>query len=70
MTHREGILATMALALSTLAMAAVVGSGAYGQAAGAEAHGIHALVHTVTQAAYPENAASAQQLAAAPRVQP
>lgn len=40
---RESVVATVALALSTVAMAAVVGSGAYAQAAGAEARGVHAL---------------------------
>lgn len=70
MRHRDDIVATIALALSTLAMAAVVGSGAYGQAAGAEAHGIQALAHAMTQAVSAEHAASAQVLAAAPRVQP
>ena len=70
MKHRDGIVATIALALSTLAMAAVVGSGAYGQAAGREAHGIRALADTVEQAAFLENAAAAQLLAAAPQVQP
>ncbi len=70
MTHRDDIVATIALALSTLAMAVVVGSGAYGQAAGREAHGIRALADTVAQTASLENAASAQILAAAPQVKP
>ena len=70
MKHRDGIVATIALALSTLAMAAAVGSGAYGQAAGREAHGIRALADTVAQTAAPENAASAQLLVTAARVQP
>jgi hypothetical protein len=43
MRIRDGIAATAALAISTLAMAGVVGSGAYAQAAGAEARGVHAL---------------------------
>jgi hypothetical protein len=40
---RDSIVAPVALAISTLAMAGVVGSGAYAQAAGAEARGVHAL---------------------------
>jgi hypothetical protein len=40
---RDSIVATVTLAISTVAMAAVVGSGAYAQAAGAEARGVHAL---------------------------
>ncbi|MGJ9417146.1 hypothetical protein ACHAC9_05170 [Massilia sp. CMS3.1] len=43
MKVRDSILATIALAISTLAMAGMVGSGAYAQAAGAEARGVHAL---------------------------
>jgi len=63
MRHRDGIVATIALAVSTLAMAAAVGSGAYGQ-------GIHALADTVACAVCPENAANAQLLAAAQEVKP
>ena len=70
MKHRDDIVATIALALSTLAMAVVVGSGAYGQAAGREAHGIRALADTVAQTVTLDNAASAQLLASAPQVQP
>jgi hypothetical protein len=44
---RDSIVATVALAISTLAMAGVVVSGAYAQAAGAEARGVHALSATV-----------------------
>jgi len=43
MKIRDSIVARFALAISTVAMAAVVGSGAYAQAAGAEARGVHAL---------------------------
>jgi hypothetical protein len=43
MNIRDSIVATVALAISTLAMAGVVGSGAYAQAAGAEARGVYAL---------------------------
>jgi hypothetical protein len=40
---RDSIVASITLVISTVAMAAVVGSGAYAQAAGAEARGVHAL---------------------------
>jgi hypothetical protein len=43
MNIRDSIVATVALAIGTLAMAGAVGSGAYAQAAGAEARGVHAL---------------------------
>jgi hypothetical protein len=43
MNIRDSIVATIALAIGTLALAGVVGSGAYAQAAGAEARGVHAL---------------------------
>jgi hypothetical protein len=43
MKIRDSIVASISLAISTVAMAAVVGSGAYAQAAGAEARGVHAL---------------------------
>lgn len=71
MRHRDGIVATIALALSTLAMAAVVGTGAYAQGAGMEAHGIRALSDTVACAVCPDraanHAANAQWLAAMPQ---
>lgn len=47
MKVRDSMVATIALAVSTLAMAGVVGSGAYAQAAGAEARGVHALSSTM-----------------------
>jgi hypothetical protein len=43
MKIRDSIVASIALAISTLAMAGAVGSGAYAQGAGAEARGVHAL---------------------------
>jgi hypothetical protein len=43
MKIRDNIVASIAFAISTLAMAGVVGSGAYAQAAGPEAQGVHAL---------------------------
>jgi len=74
MTHKDGIVATIALALSTLAMAGVVGSGAYGQAAGVEARGIQALsnavMETVCPDVQPRDAAPAQLLAVASQVAP
>ena len=71
MTHKDGIVATIALALSTLAMAGVVGSGVYGQAAGAEARGVQALSNAVVETVCPEaRAADAQLLAVATQVAP
>ena len=49
MKYRETLVGTIALALATLAMAAVVASGAYGQAAGAEARGVQALSAALAQ---------------------
>lgn len=43
MKIRDSIVASIALAISTLAMAGAVGSGAYAQGAGAEARGLYAL---------------------------
>ena len=51
MNIRSSIVAGIALAISTLAMAAVVGSGAYAQAAGAEARGVHALSSAMAEVA-------------------
>ena len=50
MKYRVTVLETIALALGTLAMAGVIASGAYGQAAGAEARGMHALSTALAQA--------------------
>jgi hypothetical protein len=47
MKHRDGILASLALALSVTLMAGLVGSGAYAHAAGAEACGYQALFHVI-----------------------
>ena len=47
MKHRDGILASLVLVLSVSLMAGLVGSGAYAQAAGAEARGYQALLHAV-----------------------
>jgi hypothetical protein len=49
MKHLDGILASLALALSLTLMAGLVGTGAYASAAGAEAAGYHALFHEVQQ---------------------
>lgn len=74
MTHKDGIVATIALALSTLAMAGMVGSGAYAQAAGIEARGVQALSNAVIETVCPEahaaRAADAQLLAVAAQVAP
>jgi hypothetical protein len=43
MKHRDGILASLALALCVMLMAGLVGSGQYAHAAAAEARGVHAL---------------------------
>jgi hypothetical protein len=47
MKHRDGIFASLALALCVMLMAALVGTGAYGHAAAAEARAYQALFHTV-----------------------
>jgi len=71
MAHKDGIVATIALALSTLAMAGVVGSGVYADAAGAEARGVQALSNAMIETVCPDTlAANAQMLAAATQVTP
>lgn len=52
MKYADTVVGAIALALGALAMAGVIASGAYGQAAGAEARGVHAL--TTVLAAAPE----------------
>ena len=47
MGHRDGIIATIALALSSVALAGIVYSDAYSQAAQSEAKGNHALMQIV-----------------------
>jgi hypothetical protein len=47
MGHRDGIFAAVALTLSALAMAGVLHTDVYTQAAGAEAHGVAALERQV-----------------------
>lgn len=49
MSVRDGIFAVAALALSSAALAAVLSSDAYSQAAQAEASGYDALTHQVSQ---------------------
>lgn len=70
MNVRDSILATIALAISTLAMAGAVGSGAYGQAAGAEARGVHALSTFMAQTLCDDAAPIATLAAVSPRVAP
>jgi hypothetical protein len=65
---RDSIVATVALALSTVAMAAVVGSGAYAQAAGAEARGLHALSVVMAHTLYTDQASVVTLAAVAPEV--
>ncbi|MFC5461099.1 hypothetical protein [Massilia niabensis] len=66
MNYRDTFVATIALALGTLAIAGVIASGAYGQAAGAEARGVHALSTVLAQAIGADAAPTT--LAAAPEV--
>lgn len=49
MSGRDGIFAVAALALSSAALAALLSSDAYSQAAQAEASGYDALTHRVSQ---------------------
>ena len=49
MKYRETLVGSIALALGMLAMAGVIASGAYGQAAGAEARGVQALSAALEQ---------------------
>jgi hypothetical protein len=50
MNNRDTLVATISLALSTLAMAGVIGTGAYTEPAGVEARGVHALSNAVAHA--------------------
>ena len=68
MNMRDGLVATITLAISTLAMAGVVGSGAYAQAAGAEARGVHALSSVMAHTLCDEPGTSLTVAAAAPEV--
>jgi len=68
MKVRDSMVATIALALGTLAMAGVVGSGAYAQAAGAEARGVHALSNVVAHTLCTEPAPLQTLAAVAPEV--
>jgi hypothetical protein len=49
MKHLDGILASVAFALSVTLMAGLVGTGAYASAAGPEVAGYQALFHEVQQ---------------------
>jgi hypothetical protein len=49
MKHLDGILASVAFALSVTLMAGLVGTGVYASAAGAEVAGYQALFHEVQQ---------------------
>jgi hypothetical protein len=70
MKIRVSIVATGALAISTLAMAGVVGSGAYAQAAGAEARGVHALANAMAHSLCQDSAPAATLAAVSPEVAP
>ncbi|KQQ87349.1 hypothetical protein [Massilia sp. Leaf139] len=65
MKIRDSIVATIALATGILAMAGIVGSGAYAQAAGAEARGVHALSSVVAETLCQDPARGATLMAAA-----
>ncbi|MES2260237.1 MAG: hypothetical protein V4724_17085 [Pseudomonadota bacterium] len=52
MAHRDGIFATIALALSSVALAAMLYTDAYSVAAGTEAQGYTAFAHDVIGAEY------------------
>ena len=47
MKHRDGIFATIALALSSFALAGMMYTDAYSAAAGTEVRGVNALTHEV-----------------------
>ena len=70
MKIQDNIVASIAMAIGTLAMAGVVGSGAYAQAAGAEARGVHALSTAVAQSLCKETAPVATLAAVSPEVAP
>jgi hypothetical protein len=70
MNIRDGMVATITLAISTLAMAGVVGSGAYAQAAGAEARGVHALSSVVAHTLCDESGTTLAVATAAPEATP
>ena len=70
MKIRDSIVATLGLAIGTVAMAAVVGSGAYAQAAGAEARGVHALSAVMAHSLCTEQASVVTLAAASPQVAP
>lgn len=66
----DSIVASISLGIGIGTMAAVVSSGAYAQAAGAEARGVHALSSTVAQALYKDAAPAAMLAAASPEMAP
>lgn len=71
MYNRETVVTSILLALGTLAMAFVIGSGAYVRAAGAEARGVHALAAIVAGADAPAGSPAALALVrATPKVKP
>ena len=70
MKIRDSMVATITLAIGTLAMAGAVGSGAYAQAAGAEARGVQALLTVMAQTLCIDAAPVATLAAVSPGVAP
>jgi hypothetical protein len=62
-THRDAIAATLSLVLGVAAMAGVVATDLYAQAAGAEARGVQALFQKVAPARSDSSAAGPTRLA-------
>lgn len=60
MGHRDGIIATIALALSSVALAGIVYSDAYSQAAQSEAKGNQALMQVVRSDDLPSRTSTSQ----------
>ena len=68
MKIRDNMMALTVLAIGVLAMLGVVGSGAYAQAAGAEARGVHALSTVMAHTLCNEEAPIATLAAVSPEV--